>query len=170
MKTQKNNGFPVFITQLLCFADLSHSSRLYPSSPAVVPRDILEPLEANTYSKPYGGQEDLDISDTVDRLRQEPISLSGRLHEIEPAWKAYLSAQADYAQLPENNGNERMATITQRVQDCSNTIDKLKQTQRTWSKYRADEPLGYALFVWLSPVRRKRERLALLFTHASRLP
>ncbi len=57
--TEKNDNSPSSITPLLCFATLSRSGRLYPSSTPVVPRDILEPLEAKTYS--IGSVEDLDI-------------------------------------------------------------------------------------------------------------
>lgn len=57
--TQKNDGPPGVITPLLCFASLSRTGKLYPSSPPVIPRDILEPLETKTYS--IGAVDDLDI-------------------------------------------------------------------------------------------------------------
>lgn len=56
--TRRNDGPPDVITPLLCFANLSRSGRLYPSSTPILPRDILEPLEAKTYS--IGAVDDLD--------------------------------------------------------------------------------------------------------------
>jgi len=111
----------------------------------------------------YDDQQNLNISDIVDRLRQELIFLSGQLAKIEPTWTEYLSALADHAQLLGNNADERMAAVAQSIQACSETIDVIKQAQITWSNYLAKESIWYAFFSWLPPVRKKRERVARIF-------
>lgn len=111
----------------------------------------------------YGDQNEADISDIVDRLQNELASLSAELEKVEPAWNAYSSALAEHARLLGDNANDRMATIARSLEFCSETIGVLKQAKRGWSKYLANEPVWYALFSWLAPIRKKREHLASIF-------
>lgn len=65
---QKSDGPPGVLTPLLCFVSLSRSGKLYPSSTPALPRDILEPLEAKTYS--IGTVDDLDTFLSKESFRE----------------------------------------------------------------------------------------------------
>lgn len=111
----------------------------------------------------YDDQQDLSISDIVERLRRELTFLSGQLTKAESTWMAYLSALADHAHILGDNADERMTTIVDNIQTNSETINLIKHAQLSWSKYLAQEPIWYTLFSWLPPVRKKRERVTSLF-------
>lgn len=111
----------------------------------------------------YNDQQALNIADIVNHLRQELISLSEQLANIEPCWNAYLAALAEHTRLLGNNVHERMSSLAQNIQASSTTIGALKKSQIAWSDYLANEPIWFSLFSWLSPVRKKRERLARIF-------
>lgn len=65
--TYRDDGIPAEITPIICFAKLSRSGKLYPTTTPVIPRDVLEPLEAKTYS--IGAVDDLDAF-----LSKEPFN------------------------------------------------------------------------------------------------
>lgn len=111
----------------------------------------------------YDDQEELNISDIVDGLRQELISLSGQLSGVETYWNAYLAALAEHTKLLGNNAHERMMMLTQSIQATSETIGDLKKSQIAWSDYLANESIWLSLLAWLPPIRKKRERLARIF-------
>jgi len=55
---RKNAGTPDVITPIICFLELSRDGKLFASSAPVIPRDLLEPLEAKSFS--IGDIKDLD--------------------------------------------------------------------------------------------------------------
>ncbi|AZE67423.1 AAA domain-containing protein [Pseudomonas synxantha] len=52
------NGLPAFITPILCRVSVTRDGRIYATGPALVPRDILEPLDHDNFT--LGAQYDLD--------------------------------------------------------------------------------------------------------------
>ena len=111
----------------------------------------------------YDDQQALNISDIVDGLRQELISLSRQLSEVETYWNAYLAVLEEHTRLLGSNAHERMVALAQSIQVCSETIGVLKKAQIAWSDYLANESIWFSLFSWLPPVQKKRERLTRIF-------
>jgi len=103
----RQNGIPNVITPLVCFADVSRKGRFYPSSEPVTPRDILEPLEAKSFS--IGKVADLDTF-----LSNQPfqcMAFAGDEEELDASkYDSYWLNYVDHCQrMLEHVGNAWLA-------------------------------------------------------------
>lgn len=85
------NGLPAIITPVICQVSVSRDGRLHPNAQIMMPRDLLEPLDRDTFA--IGAQAELDtFLSTEDARRFDPPAAEEALsmEQHQDRWREYL--------------------------------------------------------------------------------
>ncbi|MDQ2151380.1 AAA domain-containing protein [Alcaligenaceae bacterium C4P045] len=85
------SGMPTYVTPIVCQVAVARDGSLYPTSRALVPRDILEPLDRDSLS--IAAQTDLDAFLSAESMQYfEPVPDGEEIssHQHAKAWGEYL--------------------------------------------------------------------------------
>ena len=88
---QARNGLPAWITPVLCRVSVTRDGRIYPTAQALVPRDILDPLDRDNFT--IGSQFDLDSFLSAEHAPQLDLPAAGSelgADQYQEKWISYL--------------------------------------------------------------------------------
>lgn len=151
-------GRPDLLTPLICHLQVDRQGRLYPAGHAIVPRDLLEPLEQDSLS--IGSQDDLDAF-----LTREPVPAFGP-----PEAPAVVSAEAHRRQWTEflAYGRRLLETLGG---DRPAPADGYERTAYGYV-FKQDKPEGYSrhIIALYDHLRRSRSEAPLFDRYAQATP